>query len=66
MALPEGRYLIGVGRLEPQKRWDRLLTALPQLADKQVKLLLLGEGGARGTLEAQVAALGLGDRVTMP
>ena len=66
VALPEGRYLIGVGRLEPQKRWDRLLTALPQLADKQVKLLLLGEGGARGTLEAQVAALGLGDRVTMP
>ncbi|MBB4838242.1 glycosyltransferase involved in cell wall biosynthesis [Sphingomonas kyeonggiensis] len=66
VALPEGRYLIGVGRLEPQKRWDRLLTALPRLADQQVKLLLLGEGGARAALEAQVSALGLGDRVTMP
>lgn len=66
VALPEGRYLIGVGRLEPQKRWDRLLAALPRLADRQVKLLLLGEGGARAELEAQVAALGLGDRVTMP
>jgi len=66
VAIPEGRYLIGVGRLEPQKRWDRLLAALPRLADTQVKLLLLGEGGARAELEAQVAALGLGDRVTMP
>jgi len=66
VTLPEGRYLIGVGRLEPQKRWDRLLSALPRLADPQVKLLLLGEGGARADLEAQVAALGLGDRVAMP
>jgi len=66
MALPEGRYLIGVGRLEPQKRWDRLLAALPRLADQHVKLLLLGEGGARAALAAQVTALGLGNRVTMP
>ncbi len=66
VAVPEGRYLIGVGRLEPQKRWDRLLAALPRLADREVKLLLLGEGGARAALEAQVAALGLEDRVAMP
>jgi glycosyltransferase involved in cell wall biosynthesis len=66
VAVPQGRYLIGVGRLEPQKRWDRLLAALPRLADRQVKLLLLGEGSARAALEAQVAALGLGERVTMP
>lgn len=64
--LPEGRYLIGVGRLEPQKRWDRLLAVLPRLADSEVKLLLLGEGSARPALEAQVAALGLGTRVIMP
>jgi glycosyltransferase involved in cell wall biosynthesis len=66
VALPEGRYLIGVGRLEPQKRWDRLLAALPRLEDQNIKLLLLGEGGARAELEAQAAALGLGDRVAMP
>lgn len=66
VALPQGRYMIGVGRLEPQKRWDRLLAALPRLADREIKLLLLGEGGARAALEAQVAALGLGDRVSMP
>jgi glycosyltransferase involved in cell wall biosynthesis len=66
VAIPEGRYLIGVGRLEPQKRWDRLLAALPRLADRDVKLLLLGEGGARAALEVQVTALGLGGRVSMP
>jgi glycosyltransferase involved in cell wall biosynthesis len=66
VALPQGRYLIGVGRLEPQKRWDRLLAALPRLADQQVKLLLLGEGSARAELEAKVAALGLSQRVMMP
>jgi glycosyltransferase involved in cell wall biosynthesis len=66
VAVPEGRYLIGVGRLEPQKRWDRLLAALPRLADQEVKLLLLGEGSARSALEARVAALGLQGRVTMP
>lgn len=66
VALPEGRYIVGVGRLEPQKRWDRLIDALPRLADREIRLLILGEGGARAGLEAQVAALGLEARVWMP
>lgn len=66
IALPEGRYLIGVGRLEPQKRWDRLIAALPRLSDPTLKLLILGEGTLRPALEAQVAALGLGHRVLLP
>jgi len=64
--LPEGRYIVGVGRLEPQKRWDRLIDALAWVADPQVKLLLLGEGSVRPALEAQVTRLGLADRVSMP
>lgn len=64
--LPAGRYIVGVGRLEPQKRWDRLIAALPRLADREIRLLILGEGGARPGLEAQVAALGLDARVSMP
>jgi glycosyltransferase involved in cell wall biosynthesis len=64
--LPEERYIVGVGRLEPQKRWDRLIAALPGLADRTVKLVILGEGSLRGALEAQVAAMGLGARVSMP
>ena len=66
VALPDGRYIVGVGRLEPQKRWDRLIAALPHIADKQVKLLLLGEGSARAALEKQVATSGLNARVSMP
>lgn len=66
VAIPEGRYILGVGRLEAQKRWDRLIAALPRLADKQVLLMILGEGSLREELRAQAAALGLADRVTMP
>lgn len=64
--LPEGRYLIGVGRLAPQKRWDRVVAALPDLAGQDVALVILGEGDERAALEAQVAALGLGARVALP
>ena len=64
--LPEGRYIVGVGRLEPQKRWDRLIDALARIEDREVQLLILGEGSMRAALEAQVAALGLSDRVSMP
>ncbi|MGK6354290.1 glycosyltransferase [Sphingomonas sp. DT-207] len=64
--LPVGRYIVGVGRLEPQKRWDRAVAALPLLADREVSLLILGEGSERAALEAQVHALGLSERVHMP
>lgn len=66
VAIPEGRYILGVGRLEAQKRWDRLIAALPRLADKEVRLTILGEGSLREALTAQAATLGLSDRVAMP
>jgi len=64
--VPDGRFLLGVGRLVPQKRWDRLIASFARIADPDTKLMILGEGAERGTLEAQVAALGLTGRVTMP
>lgn len=64
--MPKERYLIGVGRLAPQKRWDRVIAALPDLAARDVALIVLGEGSERAALEAQVAALGLGGRVALP
>lgn len=64
--LPAGRFLLGVGRLVAQKRWDRLIAALPLLADRSIELVILGEGDGRAMLEAQVARLGLGARVRMP
>lgn len=64
-AIPPGRFLLGVGRLAPQKRWDRLIAAFARLADRDVSLLILGEGCERAALEAQVAALGLAGRVVL-
>lgn len=64
--LPAARYVLGVGRLEPQKRWDRLLAVLPRLADRDVALVILGEGSLRPALAAQAAALGVADRVHLP
>lgn len=64
--LPAGRFVLGVGRLVAQKRWDRLIAALPLLADPDVALVILGEGSARAALSAQIAALGLAARVTLP
>lgn len=63
--LPD-RFILGVGRLEPQKRWDRLIAALPRLTDQDIALVILGEGSLRAALEAQVATLGLTARVHLP
>jgi glycosyltransferase involved in cell wall biosynthesis len=63
--LPD-RFVLGVGRLVPQKRWDRLVAALPRLADRAIALVILGEGDVRSQLERQVAALGLAHRVFLP
>lgn len=60
-AMP-ARYILGVGRLEPQKRWDRLIGAMAVLPD-DVDLVILGEGTERGALTAQIARLGLAGRV---
>lgn len=64
--LPAGRFILGVGRLVAQKRWDRLIAAMPALGDRDVSLVIVGEGELRPALEAQVAALGLGGRVRLP
>ena len=67
IALPDlpPRYILGVGRLEPQKRWDRVIVALPLLADQAIPLVILGEGSERGAIEAQIRALGLAGRVLL-
>ncbi len=63
----EGKYIIAVGRLETQKRVDRLLAAYAHTRLKdEAKLLVLGEGSLRPALEAQVKQLGLQGRVLMP
>ena len=64
--LPYGRFILGVGRLEPQKRWERLIDAFAALDAPGLSLVILGEGSQRAALESQIAVLGLADRVSMP
>lgn len=64
--VPEGRFLLGVGRLAPQKRWDRAIAAMARIADRDVKLVIFGEGSERDALGAQIARLGLHERVALP
>jgi glycosyltransferase involved in cell wall biosynthesis len=64
--LPDATFVLGVGRLEPQKRWDRLIAAFARLDRADLHLVILGEGSRRAALEAQIADLGLRDRVSLP
>ena len=52
------RYVLGVGRLVRQKRWDRLLDAMTRLAER-LPLVILGEGEEREAIEARAASLGV-------
>ena len=65
VVLPPGRPILGVGRLAPQKRWDRMIDALGQL-QPDVSLTILGEGPLRAALTEQAAAAGLAGRVHLP
>lgn len=58
---PEDIVLGAVGRLEPQKRFDRLLAVLADLRQRRprLRLVLVGEGSLRGELEAAARRLGV-------
>lgn len=62
------RYLIGMGRLAPEKGFDRLIEAFYLVANDfpDWKLLIVGEGPLRADLTRLVASLGLEDRVLLP
>ncbi|TVV69999.1 glycosyltransferase, partial [Sphingomonas solaris] len=57
----EGPLLVSVGYLIERKGQRLAIEALPMIPD--ATLLIVGQGPARGDLEARVAALGLGERV---
>jgi glycosyltransferase involved in cell wall biosynthesis len=63
----EGLLILSVGRLVFQKGHEYLVQAMPQILAHYpgTKVVILGEGGLRPALEAQIANLNLGDRVTL-
>jgi len=60
-----GLALVGAGRLVRQKGFDRLIALMPDLP-ADTTLTIYGEGPDRGALQAQIDALGLSGRVTLP
>lgn len=60
--------LLAMGRLSPEKGFDRLLRAfaLTQREHPDWTLAILGEGPARLELEAQANQLGLGEKLLLP
>lgn len=61
------RRIIGLGRLSPEKGFDRLIEAFARIAGRLPgwTLVLSGEGPQRASLEALVAARDLRDRVVL-
>jgi glycosyltransferase involved in cell wall biosynthesis len=57
--------LIAVGRLRPPKDFETLLNALALLPADAFEARIVGDGPQRGQLEAQLARLGLEDRVRL-
>ncbi|HEX4085246.1 MAG TPA: glycosyltransferase family 4 protein [Chthoniobacteraceae bacterium] len=58
-------YILGIGRLVPQKGFDILLRAFAQADISGWKLLIAGEGPEREPLEKLASKLGLGERAQL-
>jgi glycosyltransferase involved in cell wall biosynthesis len=58
-----GPLIVSTGALIERKGHDIVIDAIASLPNAH--LLIAGEGNYRGTLEAKIAALGLGDRVRL-
>jgi glycosyltransferase involved in cell wall biosynthesis len=61
---PGDRHVLAVGRLVAKKGFVHLVRAAARLPETRVTIL--GDGPERAALEAEVARLGLGDRVAVP
>lgn len=59
-----GNYILGVGRLTKQKGFDILIKAFSKIDNKNIRLLLLGDGEEKENLESLVKEFSLKERVT--
>ena len=60
------KIILGVGRFEPQKNMSLLIRAFAQIADRETKLVILGEGEEYVTCRQLCVELGVAGRVMMP
>lgn len=60
------RYILGVGRLHPQKGFDRLIKTFSRMTSDDLSLVIIGEGSEQEKLKVLTATLGLKNRVIFP
>jgi len=66
-AIPDSAVIMaGVGGLERRKGFDILISALASLRDKDVHIVLAGDGAERNNLRALAQSLQVADQVHMP
>ncbi len=56
--------IVASGRLAPYKQFERVVEAVPFLP-AHYRLVITGEGPSRASIESRIAALGVGDRVSL-
>ena len=59
-------YVLGVGRLHPQKGFERLVRAFARLDRTDLHLVILGDGEERAHLQCLSRDLAVGSRVHLP
>ncbi|MEM9189172.1 MAG: glycosyltransferase [Myxococcota bacterium] len=65
--VPEGRYLVSVGRLEYQKGYDALVRAFAKSdARESHRLVIVGRGSEEGALRSLAKELAVEDRLVLP
>ena len=60
------RFILGVGRLVRQKGFDLLVNAFGEIGERNIDLVILGEGEERSAISSLAHRLGVADRVHMP
>ena len=63
--LPE-KYILAVGRLAYQKGFDRLISIFSKIPNKDLSLVIIGEGDLRSDLNHLIRCSNLENRVIMP
>lgn len=63
--LARGKVVLSAGRLVDYKGFTRLVRAFARVEPADARLVILGEGPERANIEAEIARLGLRDRVSL-
>ena len=65
-ARPSGTHFISVGRLVAQKNYALMIRAFADMARPDDRLVILGDGPERKTLERLIGTLGMEGRISLP